>query len=119
MGTTPALVDVATLATLEKSARTFMAALQAAGPAYDRLHAAPYSGIQHILGWGETEESLTLLIEGLEDLRLANGDPGAADYFFFVKRQGATLREAAKDLIDCFDDISRVEPMRRYAESVA
>ena len=75
MGSTPDLVDVATLATLEKSARTFLEALEAAHPAFDRLEAAKYAGTDRIgYLWGEVDEWLPKLAESLEDMRIASGD---------------------------------------------
>lgn len=114
----PELVDLRDLANLEKSARAFVQALEAAEPAFDRLQAAKYPGIAYVLAWGETKESLETLIEGLEDLRVADGDQAAADYLFHVKRCKQSVKEAAVDLIEN-DDIARVEPMRRYAATVA
>ena len=114
------LADVKALADLEKAARTLRALLEKAGPAYERLQAVEYPGVEHICCWGSTREELGLLIEELEDCRLAGENRGAADYLFFFKRcQAKSMEDAAKELLDSRDDISRVEPMRRYAESMA
>lgn len=112
------LADVRALAVLERQAKAFMEAMQAAEPAHERLYEAKYPG--HIIDWDETAEALGNLIAGLEDLRLADGNQGAADYLFFVKRSGLSLDEAAKTLIDSsHDGLSKVEPMRLYAASLA
>lgn len=120
MAVTPDLVDAATLAQLEKSARIFIEALRTAGPAYDRLEAAHYGGIDHIICWGETEEELDHLIESLEDFRLAQGDQAAADYRFLMLRLGLDLASAIAELVGMdSNNLPRVEPFIRYAQSVA
>ena len=72
-------------AVLERQARAFSDSLKAAEPAYDRLARAGYPGTDPIgSDWGELADGLDHVIEGLELLRLADGDQGAADFFYFV-----------------------------------
>ena len=67
--------DVKAVLALEASARALLAALGAAGAAFDRLEAAKYAGTDR-LGylWGEVDEWLPKLVESLEDMRIASGD---------------------------------------------
>ncbi len=113
------LADVRRLGELEKGARAFLEALAASEPAMERLEAAGYPGATYASDpWGTVVESVQHLAEGLEDLRLADGDWAAADYRLLVVRMGLGLDKAAIELIG-WDKLPRVEPLRRYAESVA
>jgi hypothetical protein len=111
------IVDVKTLANLETAARAFHAALKSAAPANERLEAAGYPGAD-ALDFGTLDEALNASIEALEDLRLADGDQGIWDYRFQVIRLGHTLNEASAYFYK-ENEPERVEPMRRYAQSLA
>ncbi len=109
--------DVATALALEAEIRAFQAAVDAAQPALKRLEEAGYAGAESLsfeLGELDTESAL----EVFEDFRIADGDHGAYDYRFRVIRLEQTLNEACAYFYK-EDEPDRVEPMRRYAESIA
>jgi len=116
-------VDLRDLSNFEKSTNAFLVALEAVEPALERLEKAKCPGTGHVgFVLGEVAEKLQHLAEALEDVRLADGEQAVWDYRFYMVRLGLSLAGAAEELAGLDgqgEGVKRIEPMRRYAESVA
>src|SRR5436309_2038867 len=115
------IVDLRDLSNLEKSTVAYLAALEAAEPALERLEAAKCPGAGHV-GYclGEVAERLQHLAEALEDVRLSDGEQAVWDFRFYKVRLGLSVEGAARELLDSgAEGLNRIEPMRRYAATVA
>jgi hypothetical protein len=117
------LTDLRELYNFEKSTKAFLAAMEAAEPALQRLEQARCPGIGYLSNvLGEAAEKLEHLAESLEDIRLSDGSQAAWDYRFYMVRLALSLPDAAAELAGmdaAGDGVKRIEPMRRYAESIA
>ena len=109
------LVDLRAVADFEKSVNAFRAVLDAFEPVLDRLEDAKYPGAEDIeCFWPDLEN----LAGVLEDMREAGGDQAAWDYRMYGAADD--LAGAIGAMLDgAPENVSRVAPLIRYAESVA
>ncbi len=118
--------DVATVEALEPQVKALMEAIRAALPACERLEKADYPGADPMASdarqtFDAADGSLAALLDGIENLRIAGGDQAALDYHKLCVRDGLTVPEACRSLLDedaNVEHLDRVEALRHYAATV-
>lgn len=110
--------DVALVEALEPQVRSLIEDIRAAKPALMRLWEAAYpgAGVHHTLR--DAEPDLRLVLEDLEDFRIAAGDQAALDYQVFCVR-GDRLNVDDDELAwELGPGVERIDALKRYAAKV-